>query len=77
MMQGQGLACGERLPDSQTLSMISALRTVRAIGLPGSKKYAACAKASSNTPPAHVSIPHPLHLATAWMATGMSSQANL
>ncbi len=59
---GQGLACGERLPDSQTLSMISALRTVRAIGLPGSRKYAACAKASSNTPPAHVKVVSDLHL---------------
>lgn len=48
--------CGERLPDSQTLSMISALRTVRAIGLPGSRKYAACARASSKTPPGRVSV---------------------
>ena len=48
-------ACDDRLPDFQTLSMMSALRTVWAIGLPGSRKYVACAKASSNTPPAHAS----------------------
>ena len=46
-----GNTCKDRSPATHTLSITSWLRTVCAIGCPGSRKYAASATASSNTPP--------------------------